>query len=45
MRPFSWEVWGALMAACCVVPLILFVVENIMQTGRLPVGVNLLVEW
>lgn len=45
LRPFSPDVWIALMSSTAFVPLLLFVVENILQTGQLPVGMSMLTEW
>ncbi|KAL6762341.1 hypothetical protein V8C86DRAFT_2520375 [Haematococcus lacustris] len=45
LRPFDNSVWAALLATIFTVPMVLFVVENMMQTGRLPVGMSMLHQW
>jgi hypothetical protein len=45
LRPFSPQVWAALVVTAGIVPLLLFIIENMMQTGRIPVGMGLLTEW
>lgn len=45
LKPFSPGVWIALLVTTSFVPLLLFVLENVLQTGQLPVGMSLLTEW
>ncbi|GFH15716.1 adenylate kinase, partial [Haematococcus lacustris] len=45
LRPFDRSVWAAVLATIFTVPMVLFVVENIMQTGRLPVGMGMVHQW
>ncbi|KAL6754092.1 hypothetical protein V8C86DRAFT_3166329 [Haematococcus lacustris] len=45
LRPFSSGVWIAVVCTAVMIPIFLFLIENLTQTGRLPVGMSLLSEW
>lgn len=45
LKPFNWTVWLAMLLNAAFVPLVLYVVENVVMTGSIPLGWSLISDW